>query len=65
MKVTTIPFDLRAWRYRMRWSQARAAAELGLSLSAYCRAEYRSDDRHICGKTLALLAQAIEQAQAA
>jgi transcriptional regulator with XRE-family HTH domain len=56
VKRTVVPFDLRTWRYKMRWTQARAAAELGLSLAAYRAAEYRSDDRHECSKTIALLA---------
>lgn len=63
MRTTTVRFPLRAWRLRMRWTQDRAAAELGLSLDGYRRAEYRNEDRRNspCNKTVALLAQALEQ----
>lgn len=62
MKTTTVPFELRAWRYRMRWTQAEAAEALGLSLSGYCRMEYRSEDGqgHPTNKIVALLAEALE-----
>ena len=60
MRTTTAPFDLRAWRHRLRLTQAGAAELLGMSTSGYGSAEYRSDDRGECGKTLALLAQEIE-----
>lgn len=38
-------FDLRGWRLRMGWTQDEAAHAVGLSLSAYRNAEYRSEDR--------------------
>ena len=65
MKTTVVPFDLRAWRRRLRWTQARAAEALGVSASAYCAAEYRAEDRAGAPvrKTLALLAQALEREQ--
>jgi len=64
MKVTTVPFDLLAWRQRMRYTQVRAAAVLGMSLNGYCTAEYRNADRpgYPCHKTLALLAEMLEAA---
>lgn len=62
MKITTRSFDLRAWRERMRYSQKAAADALCLSLSGYCRAEYRCTD--IPGSptnaTVARLAQLLE-----
>lgn len=63
MKTTTIPFDLRAWRYRMQKTQVAAAQLVGLSRLAYCHAEYRCQDRPgtPCSKTLALLCQALER----
>lgn len=59
MKTTLVAFALRPWRASQHWTQAQAAAALGLSLSAYRAAEYRSDDRGTCSKTLALLATAL------
>jgi DNA-binding XRE family transcriptional regulator len=63
VRTTTVPFDLRAWRARMRLTQAQAAQALGLSLSGYCESEYRAADRkgHPVVKTVALLAQALER----
>lgn len=62
MRTTTVPFELRAWRHRMGWTQAEAACALGLSLSGYCRAEYRNEDdaAHAANKTVALLALELE-----
>lgn len=60
MKTTLVAFALRPWRASQHWTQAQAAAALGLSLSAYRAAEYRSDDRGTCSKTLALLATDIQ-----
>lgn len=64
MNTTTVPFDLRAWRRRMGWTQAQAAAQVGMSLRAYSTAEYRAMDRPNapCTKTLALLCQYLETA---
>ena len=45
MRVTTIPFDLPAWRVRMGWTQEEASDALGLSVHAYRRSEYRCKDR--------------------
>lgn len=67
MRVSTIAFELRAWRLRLRLTQIQAANALGLSLSAYCQAEYRNSDRpgYPCNKTVALLAVLLEQREAA
>lgn len=66
MKVTTISFDLYAWRVRMGTeypiTQAEAASLLGLSEAAYKRAERRGRASGApCIKTHALLAQLLER----
>lgn len=63
MKTTTLPFDLRGWRWRLGLTQKEAAQQVGLSTNAYCRAEYRCQDRlgHPVSATLALLCQALER----
>ena len=65
MNLTVTPFDLRAWRLRLRWTQAQAAVALGLALSTYRAAEYVAQDQTgaPCRKTVALLAQALEREQ--
>lgn len=60
MRVTTVAYDLRAWRLRLRLTQSAAAELVGLSLAGYCQAEYRAEDRHRCNKTLALLCRVLE-----
>lgn len=62
MNVTTRSFDLLAWRTRMRFSQKVAADALCLSLSGYCRAEYRSSDTpgRLTNATVAKLAELLE-----
>lgn len=62
MKILTESYDLVAWRRRMDWTQAQAAAALGLSLSGYCEAEYRCADTpgQPVRKTVAMLARMIE-----
>ena len=64
MKMTTTAFKLRAWRHRMGWTQDEAARVVGLSLSAYRNAEYRSEDRAGApvNATLAKLCALIERA---
>jgi transcriptional regulator with XRE-family HTH domain len=67
MKTTTLPFDLRQWRYRMAYTQVQAAQAVGMSLGAYREAEYRCQDRpgSPCAATLAKLAQALERERVA
>ena len=64
MKMTTLAFDLRAWRNRMGWTQIQAARTVGMSLSAYRGAEYRAEDRRGApvNATLVKLCEMIERA---
>ena len=67
MKTTTTTFDLKSWRLRMRWTQAEASKEVGMSLSAYAKAEYRCQDRRgsPCNATLAKLCRMLEEGRVA
>ena len=61
MLTTTVAFDLRAWRHRLKLTQREAAELVGMSCDGYRVAEYRAEDEGRCNKTLALLAQALER----
>lgn len=63
MKTSKDPFDLPAWRRRMQWTQARAAEELGLTVSGYQHAEYRSTDLpgNPVNRTVVILAKLLEE----
>lgn len=61
MRMTTLQFDLLAWRQRLNLTQASAAKEVGMSLGGYCAAEYRATDHQLCDARLAKLCAYIER----
>lgn len=62
MKTTTIPYDLAAWAARRQLTQRDAASKLGLSYAGYKASLVRNRrPGQPCNKTVALLAQALEE----